>query len=281
VGVRHNISGVSGIVWVLLLLMFTGLACEKRYGTVATEHGKPFTNSVGMSFVLVCPGGFMMGSPEDEKGRHEDEYQHMVTLTRPYYCQTTEVTQRQWLEVTGNNPSHFQNCGLDCPVEFVSWNDCQEFIRLLNRREGCDTYRLPTEAEWEYACRAGSQAAFASGSITETGCGHAPNLDAIGWYCGNSDRTPHPVAQKSPNALGLYDMHGNMWEWCEDWYGPYPRDHVTDPTGPPSGSGRVLRGGGWHEDAGDCRSAIRVGRFPDGKAGTLGFRLVSPEYCPK
>jgi formylglycine-generating enzyme required for sulfatase activity len=198
----------------------------------------------------------------------------MVTLTKGFFCQCTEVTQGQWREVMGVNPAHFKDCGADCPVEFVSWNECKEFVKVLNEREGTHKYRLPTEAEWEYACRAGSGKAFTNGIITETGCGHEPNLDAVGWYCGNSGRRPHPVAQKKPNTFGLYDMHGNMWEWCLDWYGPYPAEHVTNPTGPPEGHGRVLRGGGWHEDAGDCRSAIRVARPPESKAGTLGFRLV-------
>ncbi|MDY6838653.1 MAG: formylglycine-generating enzyme family protein [Thermodesulfobacteriota bacterium] len=262
------------MIWILLLVMFAAMACERRLAGSSIEHEAPFTNSMGMTFVSIPPGTFVMGSPEDETGRHDDEHQCVVTLTKGFYCQTTEVTQGQWFEVMGNNPSHFQDCGDNCPVEFVSWNDCQEFIKQLNGLEGGNKYRLPTEAEWEYACRAGSQRAFAFGNIMETGCGHDPHLDAVGWYCGNSGKKPHPVARKRPNAFGLYDMHGNMWEWCQDWYDSYPSGPVTDPRGPPSGSGRVLRGGGWHEDAEDCRSAIRVGRFPESKAGTLGFRLV-------
>ncbi|OEU82495.1 MAG: hypothetical protein BA865_14325 [Desulfobacterales bacterium S5133MH4] len=231
-------------------------------------------NSHGMKFVLIRAGSFMMGSQPNEAGRGDDERQHMVILTKEFYMGVTEVTQGQWRKVMGNNPSHFRECGDNCPVEFVSWYDCQEFVRRLNRMEGGNKYRLPTEAEWEYACRAGSTTAFANGGITETGCGYDPNLDAMGWYCGNSDKKPHPAAQKKPNAFGLYDMHGNMWEWCEDWYGTYPPDLVTDPTGPSSGSGRVIRGGGWHEDAVDCRSAIRVSLSEGSRAGTLGFRLV-------
>jgi len=261
----------------LLLVLCAGVACKRQFAGSPIEHEPPFINSIGMKFVFIPPGTFVMGSPENEKGRHDDEHQHVVTLTTGFYCQVTEVTQGQWVEVMGNNPSHFQDCGDDCPVEFVSWKDCQEFIMELNRREGRNKYRLPREAEWEYACRAGSQRAFATGRILETGCGHAPYLDAVGWYCGNSGKRPHPVGRKSPNAFGLCDMHGNMWEWCEDWYGSYPSGHVTDPTGPPSGASRVLRGGGWHEDAEDCRSAIRVGRSPESKAGTLGFRLVKTQ----
>ena len=236
--------------------------------------GLNFTNSLGMEFVYIEPGSFMMGSPPDELGRDSKETLHKVIISKPFYMQITEVTQGQWRKVMGNNPSHFRECGDNCPVEFVSWYDCQEFVRRLNRMEGGNKYRLPTEAEWEYACRAGSTTAFANGGITETGCGYDPNLDAMGWYCGNSDKKPHPAAQKKPNAFGLYDMHGNMWEWCEDWYATYPPGRVTDPTGPSSGSGRVIRGGGWHEDAVDCRSAIRVSLSEGSRAGTLSFRLV-------
>ncbi len=231
-------------------------------------------NSIGMKFVLIPAGSFVIGSPPDEAGRGDDETQHRVTLTKGFCMGVTEVTHGQWRQIMGNNPSHFQECGDDCPVELVSWNDCQEFIRRLNHLEVGNRYRLPTEAEWEYACRAGSKMAFASGSITETGCGLEPNLATMGWYCGNSGKKPHPVARKKPNVFGLYDMHGNIWEWCEDWYGAYPSGHVTDPTGPSSGAGRLLRGGGWHEDATDCRSALRVGRPPGSKAGTIGLRLV-------
>jgi formylglycine-generating enzyme required for sulfatase activity len=178
----------------------------------------------------------------------------------------------------GENPAHFKDCGDDCPVEMLSWNDCQEFLRRLNQREGTDTYRLPTEAEWEYACRAGSTTAFANGGITELQCGHDPNLDAMGWYCGNSGNRTHPVARKNRNAWGLYDMHGNAWEWCEDWYEKdYPSGHVndiTDPKGPPSGRDRVCRGGGWHYDARRCRSASRCGFNPGIRYNYSGFRVA-------
>ncbi len=258
------------LLLVAALMMFSKGQAEEQ----SCAAPRAMTNSVGMKFVWIQPGAFVMGSPADEPRRNDDEVQHEVTLTNGFYMAVTEVTQREWRRVMGTNPSHFQDCGDDCPVEFVSWIDCEGFIQRLNRVEGCDKYRLPTEAEWEYACRASSKGAFANGSITETGCGHDPSLDAIGWYCGNSGKKPHPVGKKEPNALGLYDMHGNMWEWCQDWYGAYPSVHLTDPTGPPSGTSRVLRGGGWHEDAADCRSAVRVGRPPEGRAGTIGFRVV-------
>ena len=187
-----------------------------------------------------------MGSPASEPGRDDDEKRHEVTLTKGFYLQTTEVTQGQWKRVLGSNPSNFKNCGDDCPVENVSWNDCREFIAELNRMEGGNKYRLPTEAEWEYACRAGSKGPFDR------------DVDAEAWYDGNSGGKTHRAGEKEPNAWGLYDMHGNVWEWCQDWLGDYPSGVVTDPTGPTSGSDRVLRGGGWGGSARYCRSADRV-----------------------
>jgi len=190
--------------------------------------------------------------------------------------QTTEVTQEQWKAVMGSNPSYFLSPGEDSPVEFVSWNDVQAFIIELNKL-GEGTYRLPTEAEWEYAARAGSTTALANGDITETYCGYDPNLDAMGWYCGNSGDKKHSVAQKQPNAWGLYDMHGNVWEWCQDWYGTYPSSAVTDPQGPSSGSFRVFRGGSWSINALSCRSAYRFSFSPNLRKRNLGFRLVLPQ----
>ena len=257
----------------LLVVMLVVGSILASCGAGNINH-KAYVNPYGMEFVLVPAGTFTMGSPADEPGRNPDEAQHKVTLTKPFYVQRSEVTQGQWLRVMGTNPSHFQDCGGDCPVEFVSWKECQEFVKNLNRREGSKKYRLPTEAEWEYACRANSPLAFADGPVTQTGCGYDKHLDAIGWYCGNSGRRPHAAAKKTPNAFGLYDMHGNVWDWVADWYDMYPLEDVTDPRGPVSGSSRVLRGGGWHEDVEGCRSAVRLGRPPDSKAGTLGFRLV-------
>ncbi len=257
----------------------------------ATPSGSTTTNGLGMTFSLIPAGTFMMGSPEDEPGRDSDETRHQVTLTQPFYLQTTEVTQGQWEAVMGSNPSSFSSCGDDCPVEKVSWNDVQDFITEMNKR-GEGRYRLPTEAEWEYAARAGNTTAFANGGITETGCGHDPNLNAMGWYCGNSDVTyggcydtsslggpscagTHPVAQKQANAWGLYDMSGNVYEWCHDWYdSDYPTGSVTDPTGPGTGSNRVLRGGSWLFSAGSCRTASRDWVTPGFRFWDYGFRLV-------
>jgi len=166
-----------------------GLA-EAVFGSqvLASIRLSQFTNPLGMTFNLIPAGTFTMGSPEDEPGRNDNETQHQVTLTQAFYMQTTEVTQGQWEAVMGENPSSFQDCGDNCPVEAVFWDDIQGFIAKMNER-GEGTYRLPTEAEWEYAARAGSTTAFANGGIPETVCGYDPNLDEMGWYCGNSDVT--------------------------------------------------------------------------------------------
>lgn len=230
--------------------------------------------SINYKMVYIPPGTFMMGSPPSEKGRYDDEKQYQVTLTKGFYIGVTEVTQGQWKRIMGNNPSHFKSCGDACPVDQISWNECGEFILRLNTQEKTRRYRLPTEAEWEYACRATSQSAFANGDITEKDCGYDPNLDKVGWYCRNSGGKTHPVAQKKPNSWGLYDMHGNVWEWCNDWYGEYPSIPAIDPKGPSSGSNRVFRGGGWDLSARRCRSAFRDKYSPNVKYKLLGFRLA-------
>ncbi|MCP3871076.1 MAG: formylglycine-generating enzyme family protein [Gammaproteobacteria bacterium] len=267
-----------------------------------TGGGKRFTNSLGMQYVYIPPGKFTMGSPSSEKGRDSDERQHKVTLTEAYYMQTTEVTIGQWRRFVTDtgyrseaesegwswiwNGEKWENkkgyywakTGFSQkdtqPVICMSWNDAQRYVEWLNTKEGTNRYRLPTEAEWEYAARAGSTTAFTNGGITELGCSLDPKLDAMGWYCGNSNKTTHPVAQKKPNAWGLYDMHGNVWEWVQDWEGDYPKGSVTNPTGPTSGSVRVLRGGSWDGSAGNCRSANRFRSRPGLRSSYLGFRLV-------
>ncbi len=249
-----------------------------------------YTNRLGMNFKRISAGTFMMGSPEDELGREDDEILHQVTLTHDYYMQTTEVTQGQWKTVLGNNPSYFASCGDNCPVENISWNEIQNFLAQINKM-GEGTYRLPTEAEWEYAARAGSDKAFANGDISaaSSSCDNDPNLDAIGFYCGNSCVSyaggydcsatsscstcgTNPVSQKTPNDFGIYDMHGNVSEWCQDWYGDYPAESVSDPAGSDTGTERVVRGGSWIDDAGSLRAANRNKEAPS--AEDIGFRLV-------
>jgi len=237
-----------------------------------SDRQETWTNDFGMTFVLIQPGTFVMGSPEGESGKRHDEVQHSVTLTQSYYLQTTEVTQGQWKAIMGSNPSHFSSCGDNCPVDSVTWEAALEFIEKLNLYENANRYKLPTEAQWEYAARAGSTTALANGNLVEIGCGLDTNLDAIGWYCGNSDSKTHPVAQKQANAWGLFDMHGNIWEWCSDWYGAYPDTSVTDPEGPSSGSGRVGRGGSYGFYAQHSRSADRYGHGNNND--NVGLRLL-------
>jgi formylglycine-generating enzyme required for sulfatase activity len=236
-------------------------------GHTSDPSGRTHTiQSINYKMVYISHGTFMMGSPSSEANRYSNERQHKVTLTKGFYMGVTEVTQGQWKAVMGNNPSRFK--GDNRPVEQVSWNDCKEFIRKLNRHEGGNKYRLPTEAEWEYACRAGTTTRFCFGDSDS-------RLDDYAWYSGNSSSKTHSVAQMRPNAWGLYDMHGNVWEWCQDWYDKnYPSGHVTDPEGPSSGSARVGRGGGWGFDARGCRSAFRCYGTPGSRLSFLGFRLA-------
>ncbi len=258
-------------------------------------RAKVFTNSIGMKFVYIEPGTFLMGSPSGESGRADDEQQHRVTLTHGFYLGITEVTQGRWRSIVGNDPSYFKHCGDDCPVETVSWDDCQAFIQELNQREKTDKYRLPTEAEWEYACRAGTKTELYTGAMKVLGGNNAPALGDIALYGGNScaeyqgafdcsgwsERQyacslcgTNPGAGKKPNAWGLYDMLGNVWEWCQDRYGEYTSGHLTDPIGPSSGEDRVCRGGSWDSFALGCRAAARYGESPDWKDHLIGFRVA-------
>jgi formylglycine-generating enzyme required for sulfatase activity len=224
-------------------------------------------NSIGMKFVLNPSGSFTMGSPPWGAERSDDEKQHEVTISKPFYLQSTVVTQSQWQEVMGDNPSEFKDCGDDCPVENVSWNDAQGFIKKLNEIEGVDNYRLPTEAEWEYACRAETNTEFSFGD-------EASELGEYAWYIDNSGDRTHPVGTKKPNAWGLYDMHGNVIEWCQDWYADYPSNSVTDPKGPSKGEYRVLRGGSWLINARRIRSADRFRNDPNYRYLGIGFRVA-------
>ena len=194
----------------------------------------------------------------------------MVEITRPFYLGVHEVTQAQYEAVIGRNPSGFK--GAAHPVEQVNWDDavafCGRLSELPAEKAAGRLYRLPTEAEWEYACRAGSTTTYSFGDETA-------RLAEFGWYSNNSGSAKlHPVGEKKPNAWGLYDMHGNVWEWCHDWYGPYPVGDVADPTGPESGSVRVDRGGSWHYIARFCRSASRYRFAPGSRTSVLGFRVL-------
>jgi len=221
----------------------------------------------------IRPGTFTMGSPADEAERYDDETEHEVTLTEGFWLADTACTQELWQAVTGQNPSQFTHAG-QLPVEGVSWNDCQQFLEALNARHSGLNVTLPTEAQWEYACRAGTQTPFCFGENITTDQvnydGHFPyNNGPEGEY---REQTV-PVKELAPNQWGLYQMHGNVWEWCADRYGKYSRKRVVDPTGPKNGGDRVVRGGGWIGYARGARSAFRLGFTPDSRSATIGFRF--------
>jgi formylglycine-generating enzyme required for sulfatase activity len=230
------------------------------------------TNSLGMKLSLIQAGRFTMGSPENELGRRPVEVQHEVTLTRSYYMGTTEVTQGQWKTMMGDNPSFVE--GDDHPVETIPWAKAVEFCRKLSEKEGA-RYRLPTEAEWEYACRAGTTTPFHTGPTIST---NEANYNGQRSYGDGAkgifrDETT-AVASFAPNAWGLHDMHGNVWEWCADWYAEYPTGAVSDPTGPAEGKTRVVRGGCWVTAPAVCRSASRGDTEPVSWNFHFGFRVA-------
>ena len=235
-----------------------------------------------IAMVHLDAGEFLMGSPRYEEGRKRNEDRHQVTLTQGFMLGATEVTQDQWLSVMGSRPSHFE--GGKFPVENITFAQCVEFCNRLSKEEGLPPaygfkneqifwnresvgYRLPTEAEWEYACRSGSQQRFASGD-------EKSDLGVISWSRYNSSGSTHEVATRQPNGWGLHDMHGNVWEWCWNWSSAYPTRFAVDPEGPVSGTSRVIRGGSWDNSPEACRSANHNSAKPSFKAGILGFRVA-------
>jgi formylglycine-generating enzyme required for sulfatase activity len=224
-----------------------------------------YTNELGMDFVLIQPGEFTMGGARGEPGREAGEGpQHPVRITQAFYMGAHEVTQQQYAEVMGKNPSRFT--APKNPVEQVSWNDAVEFCARLSKKDG-RTYRLPTEAEWEYACRAGSTEAYCYG-------GDPGQVGDYAWDKRNSDGKTHEVGLALPNAWGLYDVHGNVWEWCQDWYGGYKPGPDEDPVGPTSGTYRIVRGGSWFDYPWPLRCASRGRNSPAIRADDQGFRVV-------
>ena len=236
----------------------------------STQPAKEFTldlgNKVTMKLVQIPAGKFLMGSPNDEKGHRGDEGpRREVTISKPFYIGVYEVTQEQYEQVMGNNPSDFK--GPTKPVDSVSWDDAVEFCKKLSQKTG-KTARLPTEAQWEHACRAGSKTRFCCGDDDD-------EMSDYAWHFNNGKVGTHEVGQKKPNAFGLYDMHGNIWEWCGDWYAnSYANAKNVDPTGPDSGSYRVLRGGSRSGYPDRSRSAVHVGRSPDLRNRDFGFRVA-------
>ena len=264
------------------------LATSKITSTVS---GKGMKNSIGMEFVNIPAGEFMMGSSDAEvdeafyeckkfvaecqrESFTREMPKHKVTIKESFWMGKFEITQGQWQAVMGTNPSYFEDCGANCPVEQVSWDDIQIFLKRLNSRDTQFEYRLPTEAEWEYAARAGTTTAFSFGdSLNST----QANFDGNYPYASTKGKYIHKtvkVGSYQPNAFGLYDMHGNVWEWCQDWYGKYSSESVTDPTGESSGSYRVIRGGSWNFGAVRLRSAYRFFNSPSYRYAAFGFRVV-------
>ena len=274
---------------------FNGESAKKHQKQWAEYLGQPviLTNSIGMKLVLVPPGEFLMGSPKNERFRGSKETRHRVRITKPFYLGMYEVTQAEYQQVMGTNPSRFSSSGsrkhlltrqdtLRFPVEDVSWNDAVAFCRKLSSREGetARVYRLPSAAEWECACRAGTITTYHFGNILS---GKQANCNGSRTY-GTSEpgpflNRPTAVGSYSPNAFGLYDMHGNVWEWCQDWYDEdYDSSPLDDPRGPPSASYRVYRGGAYCYSPTVCRSACRNASTPSTRLDSLGFRVAM--YVP-
>jgi len=244
---------------------------------------KTFINSIGMEYVLIPKGASLMGTPKGQPGKGKDELQHKVILEKPFYMQVTEVTVKQWRAIMGKRFFGKKKGGDEMPVVKVSWQDTASFIKKLNElNEG--TYRLPTEAEWEYACRAGSETAYSWGNDIDCSKASYSNNTLKSDKCvsyakgrGIKSDQPAPVKSYAPNAFGLYDMNGNVWEWCQDWYAPYDGGKEMNPTGPELGSDKVdkvRRGGSWYGVGQSCRCGNRNFSHFANRYQTTGFRLV-------
>jgi formylglycine-generating enzyme required for sulfatase activity len=300
------------IGWLLLSSCFVErvIAAGKNPPSVVSEQDRfgrrleLTLNDVPFHFRVVGPGRFSMGSPDDERGRYDDEVRHGVTLTREYAIGQYEVTQAQWTAVmrglpaiyaeTVAGPSRGPGGEVDngerakkvvqpkelistrgnTPIVFVSYDDCRKFCDRLNASLSGWRVRLPTEAEWEYACRAGTESALNDGGSLKSTNAEDKTLDRLAWYQEGGDRTLRPVGGKLPNVWGLFDMHGNAAEWCADYYGPYEAREARDPQGPQQGANSVIRGGSYDLNAEDCRSAWRIGRPADERHKAIGFRIV-------
>ena len=274
---------IYNIMLALSIMMFI-ISCSDDSNSVQADK------TVKGNLVLIPAGPFSLGNTGSYEGEYDEKPPVTIIISKPFYISKYEITQQQYRAVMGNNPSEFK--GDNLPVEQVSWYDALNFCNALSQSEGltpCYTingtkvtsdfeangYRLPTEAEWEYAAKAGTKTDFYSGKLTYSGNSPIdPNLDKIAWYSANSSNTTHPVGQKTPNAFGLYDMSGNVWEWCWDRYAEYPSKETKDYQGPEIGTYRVYRGGGWRNLAWYCRSTNRDRNYLDDKNNSLGFRVV-------
>ena len=274
---------IYNIMLALSIMMFI-ISCSDDSNSVQADK------TVKGTLVLIPAGPFSLGNTGSYEGEYDEKPPVTIIISKPFYISKYEITQQQYKAVMGNNPSEFK--GDNLPVEQVSWYDALNFCNALSQSEGltpcytmngtkvtCDFeangYRLPTEAEWEYAAKAGTKTDFYSGKLTYSGNSPIdPNLDKIAWYSANSSNATHPVGQKAPNAFGLYDMSGNVWEWCWDRYAEYPSKETKDYQGPEIGTYRVYRGGGWRNLAWYCRSTNRDRNYLDDKNNSLGFRVV-------
>lgn len=293
--------GIPTLIAAALLAGASGCASSSQVDASPADEPAGVTTE----WVRIKAGTFRMGAPAEETGRFDIETAHEVTLSYDFQIQSTEVTQEQFESVMGYNPSRFRQCGPSCPVEDLSWHEAAAYANTLSTQENlfplcyactgsgrtitcqrngsydspfeCRGYRLPTEAEWEFAARAGDDRSTYNGTLgnEQLAC-ESPNpvLDPIAWYCGNAGDTPHPVGQKRPNAWGLYDVLGNVWEWNHDWGSAFPSDAATAPWGPVRGTDRIGRGGSWINQGRLVRLAYRGGGSPDGTYGFIGVRLV-------
>jgi formylglycine-generating enzyme required for sulfatase activity len=260
------------------ILSLVALVGASAAGAASSERApgaeQVLLGAADLTLVPIPAGTFRMGTDQvitDGAGWTNDAERpvHEVRITRAFWLGEVPVTQGQWQAVMGSNPSIVPSAGPDAPAENVSWDDAQAFIAKLNGMQARWTFRLPTEAEWEYACRAGTKG--------ET---YGPLVE-IGWYGENGERTTHPVAEKQPNGFGLYDMLGNVWQWCADWFGPYTAVRATDPAGPPTGERRITRGGCFYCDAIHCRAARRNRDTADHRSKSVGFRVAAVPRAPK
>jgi len=271
------LCGIAGICWIvhrsnraekgLRLQPGIGLSADCAPARIELD----IAPDVSVRFSFIPAGKFLMGSPLDEAGRGVDEVQHYVMLSKPFYVSTTTVTQEQYAAVMGDNPSDAK--GMKLPVETVTWEEAAEFCRRLSIRTGRNI-RLPTEAQWEYACRAGTTTPFNTGrKLPRDRANYAMTSYPGNRRNANAEGATVPVGSFKPNPWGLYDMHGNVWQWCSDWYGDYPAGNAIDPKGSDKGASRVLRGGTWRSNPCRCRSARRQECAPDVRDNGVGFRL--------
>ena len=251
---QKTLASLTIFVLILLFPVVNGVGQKQLRNKKA---GLVF-QAIEIEVVEIPAGSFLMGS----ENNNTEMPVHRVNISKCFFIGKYEITQSQWKAIMGTNLSYFPTCGDDCPVESVTWDEVKNFIKKINDLQTDYQYRLPTEAEWEYACRAGTTGDYYG------------DLDSIGWYSGNSGRTTHPVGKKQPNRFGLYDITGNVFEWCEDLYSDYQSETVTDPTGGISGPDRVARGGGWYAPASNLRSAYRSRDTHSNVSYGIGFRLV-------